>query len=162
MAGALYRRKDDNSLASPLSSAQAGFIDPRIGLLAPLDPISADTVPDDTSTNATVTVGGPRIISGIDTIGDQDFYSVTLIAGHAYRISMTGYQPSAAGDPVGPTGAPLSDSFLELRDANGQLITSADGGDDTTFNTVNSGLRRGFVLHPDRERNLLYQRPRVR
>ena len=99
-----------------------------------------DTVPGDTSTTAVLTVGDPAIVSAIDTIADEDFYQITLVAGHEYEIGMYGYAPGHVGDPVGPTGIPLSDSFIELYDANGNIITSADGGSDTTLNTANSGF----------------------
>jgi Ca2+-binding RTX toxin-like protein len=99
-----------------------------------------DTIPGDTSTTATLTVDASPVYSGIDTIGDQDFYAVTLIAGHQYHIGMFGYVPQGLGDPIGPVGIPLLDSFLELYDAGGNIITSADGGLDTVFNTANSGF----------------------
>jgi Ca2+-binding RTX toxin-like protein len=99
-----------------------------------------DTVPDSTDTNVALTVGADPVISAIDTIADQDYYSVTLIAGHEYQIGMYGYTPSTVGDPVGPTGVPLLDSFIELYDANGNIITSADGGSDTVLNSANSGF----------------------
>jgi serralysin len=95
--------------------------------------ITTDNVPGDTSTTATLTVDAPHTISTIDTIGDQDFYAVTLEAGKSYQIGMYGY----AG---GPNGAPLQDSYIELYDSTGHLIVSGDGGADTPANTVNSGF----------------------
>ena len=99
-----------------------------------------DNVPGDTSTTAVLTVGADATVSAIDAIADQDFYQITLVAGHEYQIGMYGYAPSGIGDPVGPNGLPLLDSFLELYDAQGNLITSADGGSDTTLNSANSGF----------------------
>jgi serralysin len=99
-----------------------------------------DTVPGDTTTTATLTVDAAPIISAIDTIADQDFYQITLVAGHQYQIGMFGYTPTNVGDPVGPNGAPLLDSFIELYDAAGNIITSADGGSDTVLNSANSGF----------------------
>lgn len=113
---------------------------PRAATLGPTDPTAADTVGGDITTTATLTVGAAPIISAIDTIADQDFYSITLIAGHEYQIGMYSYAPSGVGAPVGPTGVPLQDSFLELYDSAGHIITSADGGADTTINGVNSGF----------------------
>jgi serralysin len=107
-----------------------------------------DTVPGDTSTTAVLTVGAPTTISAIDTIADNDFYKITLIAGHEYEIGMFGYTPQHVGDPVGPTGIPLSDSFIELYDANGHIITSADGGSDTMLNTANSGFDALLTFTP--------------
>jgi Ca2+-binding RTX toxin-like protein len=116
------------------------FVAPSDAIIAPGPHALIDTVPGDTSTTATLTVGATATISAIDTIADNDFYKITLIAGHEYEIGMYGYTPGGAGDPVGPTGVPLSDSFLELYDASGHIITSADGGSDTTLNTANSGF----------------------
>ena len=53
---------------------------------------------------------------------------------------MYGYTPTALGDPIGPTGIPLLDSYLELYDSAGNLITAADGGSDTVLNGANSGF----------------------
>jgi Ca2+-binding RTX toxin-like protein len=99
-----------------------------------------DTVPDTIDTDATLTVGAAPTISAIDAIADQDFYSITLVAGHEYQIGMDGYYPTSPSDPLGPIGAPLLDSFIELYDANGNIITSADGGSDTVLNGANSGF----------------------
>lgn len=87
--------------------------------------LTADSVADDTSTTSTITVDGPSIISTIDTIGDQDFFKVELIAGHIYDIS----QYLVTG---GPGGVPLADAYIEIYDAAGNLITSADGGGPNT------------------------------
>lgn len=87
--------------------------------------LTPDTVPDDTSTTATVTVDGPSVISTIDTLGDQDFFSVQLEAGHIYDIG----QYLVVG---GPSGVPLSDAYIEIYDAAGNLLTSADGGGPNT------------------------------
>ncbi len=97
---------------------------PRLALPAPLL-VTVDTVPGDTSTTSTLTVDGDHIVSTIDMIGDQDFYSVQLVAGQTYDISMfltTG----------GPSGVPLADAYIELYDAAGTLIVSADGGGPNT------------------------------
>ena len=91
----------------------------------PMALITTDTVPGDISTTATIAVDGEHVISTIDTIGDVDVYAVTLEAGQTYNIGMfmvTG----------GPSGVPLADAFLELWDASGQLIVSADGGGSNT------------------------------
>ena len=108
-------------------------------LLSGLQPL-VDTVPGGTGTSATLTVGAAPTVSAIDAIGDLDFYRIDLVAGHEYQIGMYGYTPTGAGAPIGPTGLPLLDSFLELYDGAGNLITSADGGSDTTLNSANSGF----------------------
>ncbi len=87
--------------------------------------LTPDTIADDTSTTATVTVDGPSVVSTIDTIGDQDFFSVQLEAGHIYDIA----QYLVTG---GPSGVPLSDAYIEIYDAAGNLLTSADGGGPNT------------------------------
>jgi len=80
-----------------------------------------DTIADDRSTTATLTVGAAPVISTIDTIGDQDFFAVHFEAGQTYAISMS----MVVG---GPTLTPLADSFLELYSATGTLLLTADGG----------------------------------
>src|SRR5687768_12476811 len=87
--------------------------------------VTPDTIADDTSTTATVTVDGPSVISTIDTIGDQDFLRVELEAGRIYDIG----QYLVAG---GPSGVPLSDAYIEIYDSAGNLLTSADGGGPNT------------------------------
>jgi serralysin len=118
----------------------ASAVSPSAAILSPGPHALIDNVPGNTSTTATLTVDALRIVSAVDTIADEDFYSITLIAGHQYQIGMYGYSPQGVGDPVGPNGAPLLDSYLELYDAAGNLITSADGGSDTALNSANSGF----------------------
>ena len=119
--------------------ATAGFIpdgvggDLKIPQYSNLLVVTVDDVADDISTTATLTVDAPSIVSTIDTIGDQDFYRVELVAGQVYDFGLY-------GKLAGPGGLPLSDAFLELYDAAGTLITSADGGAETPLNSVNSGF----------------------
>ncbi len=87
--------------------------------------LTPDAIADDISTTTTITVDGPAIISTIDSIGDQDFVRVELVAGHIYDIGQ--YLVTN-----GPSGVPLSDAFIELYDAAGNLLTSADGGGPNT------------------------------
>ena len=100
--------------------------------------LTPDSVADDISTTATVAVGGPSVISTIDMIGDQDFFRVELVAGRTYDIGQ--YLVTA-----GPSGVPLSDAFIELYDAAGNLVTSADGGGPNTP----SGLDALLTFIPD-------------
>jgi Ca2+-binding RTX toxin-like protein len=93
--------------------------------VAPVALITTDNVGDDIGSAASVEVNGDHIISSIDTVGDQDFFAVTLEAGKLYNI---GQYAAVAG----PNGVPLSDAFIELYDANGNLIVSADGGGPNT------------------------------
>ena len=87
--------------------------------------LTADNIAGDTSTAATVTVNGPSLISTIDTIGDQDFVKVELVAGHMYDIGQYAYVG-------GPGGTPLPDAYLEIYTPDGQLLTNADGGGPNT------------------------------
>ena len=87
--------------------------------------VTPDAIADDTSTTTNITVDGPSIISTIDVIGDQDFVRVELVAGHIYDIG----QYLVAG---GPGGVPLADAYIEIYDAAGNLLTSADGGGPNT------------------------------
>jgi hypothetical protein len=80
-----------------------------------------------------VVVGGVAVVSTIDTIGDQDFYKVELVAGRSYEFGMF-------GETAGPGGVPLVDSLVEIRRADGSLITSADGGASSQLNVANSGF----------------------
>jgi serralysin len=98
-----------------------------------------DTVPDDTSTTATVTVDGAHVVSTIDAIGDQDFFKVQLVEGDTYDIGMY----LKAG---GPTLVPLADSYVEIYDDQGHLLTSADGGGPNTP----EGLDALLTFHADR------------
>jgi Ca2+-binding RTX toxin-like protein len=83
--------------------------------------------------NPLLTVGGAPKIGSIGTIGDQDFYKVTLEAGKTYEIGMFGHSG-------GTSLLPLQDSYLEIYSASGSLLGSADGGASTLINTVNSGF----------------------
>ena len=89
--------------------------------LTPVDPTPfADTVPGDISSVATVALGGSVDVT-IDTLGDHDWYRVSLVAGTTYTI-----QTSSDGSGT--------DAFLNLRDAGGALILS----DDDSGESVNS------------------------
>ena len=90
-------------------------------------------IANDTSTTTVLAVGGPAIVSTIGTIGDKDFVKVELVAGRAYEFGMFAKE-------AGPSGVPLIDSFVELYDAGGALIGSADGGASSQVNTANSGF----------------------
>jgi serralysin len=83
--------------------------------------VTGDSVPGDITTTRTLTVNGGWVAGTIDTIGDQDFYKVELVAGHTYDISqfMT---------TNGPSGIPIPDSYVEIYDSTGKLLTGADGG----------------------------------
>ncbi|HEX8579958.1 MAG TPA: M10 family metallopeptidase C-terminal domain-containing protein [Allosphingosinicella sp.] len=83
--------------------------------------------------NPVLGIGTPPVVGAIGTLGDQDFYQVTLVAGKTYEFGLFG----KAG---GPNLLPLQDSYIELYSASGVLLGSADGGASTTVNMVNSGF----------------------
>jgi hypothetical protein len=102
-----------------------GVGDMRTSVFNNLLIVTQDDVPDTINTSRTIEVNGPRIISTLDTVGDQDFFKVELVAGRTYDIG----QFLKTG---GPSGTPLADAFIELYDATGKLIVSADGGGPNT------------------------------
>ena len=76
--------------------------------------VTHDTYPADTTTTGVVAPGG-SVSSVIDTDSDHDWFAVTLQAGFLYSFDLTG------------TGSnPLTDSYLDLYNAGGGLITSDD------------------------------------
>ncbi len=87
--------------------------------------ITGDDAPDTIAGAVTIQVDGASFIGTINTIGDQDFFAVNLTAGHVYDIA----QYLVVG---GPSGTPLADAYLELYDAAGNLVTTADGGGPNT------------------------------
>lgn len=87
--------------------------------------ITADAQPGDRSTTTTLTVNGPKLVSTIEAPNDEDFFSVTLEAGKTYEIGQ--YLTTSGPNKVG-----VADAFLEVYDASGKLIVSADGGGPNT------------------------------
>jgi Ca2+-binding RTX toxin-like protein len=87
--------------------------------------LTVDQQPGDTSTTTTLQVDGPHTVATLDTIGDFDFFRVELSEGQYYNIG----QFLVTG---GPSGVPLADAYIELYDASGNLITTADGGGPNT------------------------------
>ncbi|QDG76103.1 S8 family serine peptidase [Labrenzia sp. PHM005] len=81
-------------------------------------PNPTDTIPNDTSTTAAVTIG-TDLGSSIDFSGDSDWIRASLTAGQTYTIDILG-SPSSAGT--------LSDPTLTLRDSLGNVITYNDDG----------------------------------
>ena len=98
---------------------------PKSGSLGAPLLLTVDDVPDSTLTTRWVEVDGAHVVSTIDTIGDQDFFRVDLVAGHMYDIA----QYLVVG---GPSGVPLSDAYIEVYTPDGQLLTNADGGGPNT------------------------------
>lgn len=72
---------------------------------------TSDTVSGDTSTTATLNVGGSA--SGfVNSNGDKDWYKISLTAGETYRFTLDGSNGL--------------DAYLELRDASGNLVKFDD------------------------------------
>ncbi len=87
-------------------------------------PVFAGDVPGDTSTTATLTVGG-SVVDTIEVSGDQDWFQITLVAGQRYQFTLTG------------TGAdPLDDPYLEIMDSSGAQVRF----NDDSGGTLNSSL----------------------
>jgi len=89
----------------------------------PLNDNAPDLVPATIATTFSLAVGGSVDVS-VDTLGDHDWYRVTLTAGQTYTFgtsSISGSNP---------------DTFLNLRDAAGTVIVSDDDGGDNTYTTL--------------------------
>jgi len=104
---------------------QDGVGDGPRPVVPPVALVTTDTIPGDSSTTQVLTVDGAHVISAIDTIGDEDFYSVELVQGQTYDISMF----LVVG---GPNLVPLADAYIELYDSLGNLVVTADGGGPNT------------------------------
>ena len=78
-----------------------------------------DTVPGDASTTATLTIG-TSVNGAVNTMSDRDWFAVDLVAGKRYSISLDGVV-------YGSYGA-LSDPYLRLRDASGNVVKLDDDG----------------------------------
>lgn len=116
-----------------MSTGGSAGTSPAVGALDPTALLS-DNIAGDRTTTATLTVGGAHVFSTLNTIGDQDFFKITLSAGQTYEFGMY----AAVGG--GPTGIPLQDAYLEIYNANGVKLGEADGGASTAINGVNSGF----------------------
>ena len=75
--------------------------------------------------NPTLTIGAAPTVATLQTLGDQDYFQVTLEAGKTYEIGQ--YAKIA-----GPSGVPLNDAYFEIYDAAGKLLLSVDGGGPNT------------------------------
>jgi serralysin len=82
-----------------------------------------DTVPGDSSTTVVLDVGG-TVTTTIDTLGDRDWYRVTLVAGHHYSFATNSVNQNDV------------DSFLRLYDASGTLLLSDDDGGAGTLSEI--------------------------
>ncbi|MDB5693340.1 MAG: hypothetical protein JWO81_2403, partial [Alphaproteobacteria bacterium] len=133
---------DLTARSSGLLKLTTAFAQDGVGDLHPAAPTSVLVVtPDEAGDgkglapgNPVLTVDAAHTIGTINTVGDQDFYRVTLVAGQTYQIGMYGYSG-------GPSGVPNADSYVEIYAADGTtLLASGDGGANTPANQVNSGF----------------------
>src|SRR5207237_844251 len=74
-----------------------------------------DDYPNTTSTTGVVNIGGSTS-GNIETVGDTDWFKVTLTAGETYQFDLKG---SSSGNGT------LPDPFLRLRDGSGNPIANA-------------------------------------
>ena len=82
-----------------------------------------DTVAASTATTETL-LDGASVEVTIDTLGDHDWYAVTLVAGTTYVFHTTAI---AGQNP---------DTFLNLRNASGTIVASDDDGGDSTYSVI--------------------------
>ena len=78
--------------------------------------LAADDFPATTATTGVVAIGSSATGS-IETIGDQDWFQVSLIAGQTYEFLLNSAAVSGLGDP-----------YLYLYDSSGSLLTYDDDG----------------------------------
>ena len=71
-----------------------------------------DTIPASKATTALISTFGTAVTSTIDTLGDRDWFQVTLVAGQKYVFTLD--------------GTTLSDPFMYLYNSSGTLITFND------------------------------------
>lgn len=82
-----------------------------------------DTVAASIATTETLLAGSSVEVT-IDTLGDHDWYAVTLVAGTTYVFHTTAI---AGQNP---------DTFLNLRDGTGAVMASDDDGGDGTYSVI--------------------------
>ncbi|MCE2920928.1 MAG: M10 family metallopeptidase C-terminal domain-containing protein [Roseomonas sp.] len=78
---------------------------------------TGDTVPGNSSAPVTLAIGG-SLSGAVNIAGDRDWFAVDLVAGQRYSISLDG---AAYGGYFA-----LSDPYLRLRDASGNLVAQDD------------------------------------
>jgi len=90
-----------------------------------------DVYTPNASTTGTLVVDDPNhVIAACDTPGDNDWFAVTLTAGHTYEFGQYAYAGGIPG--MEGNGVPLADAYLEIYDSAGNLLAIADGGGPNT------------------------------
>jgi len=90
-----------------------------------------DPVADDMSTTHELSIGTPTI-GTLETVGDNDYFRVQLVAGQKYDMGM--YAKYG-----GPNGVPLTDSYFEIRDFAGKILEAVDSNGASAHNTLSNG-----------------------
>lgn len=106
------------------------------------NPLLLDTVGGDSAGMAQAITVGSTTYGVIEDFNDQDFFSVTLVAGKTYAISqLLHVGGTATGDGTLLSGVPLADAYIELYGADGTtLLAEADGGSNTTPSGLDAKL----------------------
>ena len=85
---------------------------------------AGEDIPGDTSTTATIAIGG-TVVDTIEVSGDQDWFRVNLVAGQRYVFTLSG-----SGD------TPLGDPYLEIMDSSGSQVRFNDDSGGTLNSTL--------------------------
>ena len=78
------------------------------------------TIPEDTSTTETITIGGTRDET-LETVGDKDWFRIDLTAGDAIQIDLLGLDHDG-----GNTLGELEDPYVRIYDASGSFLAEND------------------------------------
>ena len=108
-----------------VTDAPAAIAVPTVTSDSQRGPDFADSVPGNSSTTASLTLGSSVDVV-IETPSDHDWYRVTLTAGTTYTIHTSSL--SGGGNP---------DSLLTLRDSSGAMLVTDDDGGDGTYSLIN-------------------------
>lgn len=113
-----------------------------VGVDTVTNPLLVDDVGGDSTGAAQPIAVGATVYGVIEDFNDQDFFSVTLVAGQTYAISqLLHVGGTATGDGTLLSGVPLADAFIELYGPDGMtLLASADGGSNTTPSGLDAKL----------------------
>ena len=156
------RRHGRSHLDSSGISGVAGMetLEPRYALAgqAVVQRLFVDVVPGNATTTETIAIGGARA-NAVNTLGDHDWYRVSLVAGTRYQFNLNA-TTNVIGTPA------LGDPYLYLRFSSGYIVDSDDdsGGSQNskiTFTATSSGtyfLDAGAYLNSSTGGYTLYAR----
>ncbi|MEL6997779.1 MAG: M10 family metallopeptidase C-terminal domain-containing protein [Pseudomonadota bacterium] len=106
-------------LADPCKG-ENGTLGAEIGAATAESGVSAFVIPDNTSTSATITIGGTQDET-LEFVGDKDWFRIDLTAGDAIQIDLFGLDHSA-GNGFGE----LLDPYVRIRDSAGNFLAEND------------------------------------